>query len=175
MIKKKLIFLLIGFILCFSSWQSVNASQQITGIEKGYYDLGYKAVPEAVHDAEAYFKSNLELPKKLPPLIFTHSFGRLSAKGDQNDGLEVVYLNHEKHFNYIINVRPAKNGMQFKLNTDSKIVLKDGTQANYRTVGKDGRLLVFMVEKNGWIYYLSIEKSLLDNPISTFTEIANSF
>jgi hypothetical protein len=175
LVKKKFAILLFGFSLCFSGWQSVSASHQTTGIEKGYYDLGFKSVSEAAREAEAYYKTNLDLPHKLPPLAFTHSFGRFTGEGDQNDGLEVVYLNEEKHFNYIINVRPAKYGKKFNSTTDSKITLKDGTQAYYNTVGKDRRILVvFMFEKDGWGYMLSIQKNLLDKPISTLVEIANS-
>lgn len=176
MVKRKVAILLLGLSL-FLSGQSVNAIQkpQDTSIEHNSFDLGYKSISDAVHDTEGYFKKNLDLPKKLPPLDFTHSFGRFNnPEGDQNDGLEIEYLNKDKHFNYIINVHPAKYGLKYNPDTDKKITLKDGTQAYYKIIGKKP-IIVFMFEKAGWRYMLCIEERLLDKPISTLVDIANSF
>ncbi|MFF2879137.1 carbon monoxide dehydrogenase [Gottfriedia sp. NPDC057991] len=172
MIKKKLIILLFGFSLWFSSWQSVQAVQQ-KSLEKSYYNLGYKSVSDAKKEAESYFKTKLNLPQKLPPLTFTHSFGRFIGNNNINDGLEVEYLNDGKHFNYIINVRPLKN--KIKLPLSSKINLKDGKQADYYTI-REGqkKLIVFNFDKNGWNYTLSIQEKLLDNALSTLVKIAES-
>lgn len=173
MTKNKIIFLLIGFFLCLSGWQSVKSSEQ-RSIEKDYYNLGYKSVSDAIQEAESYYKTNLDLPIKLPPLDFTHSFGRFDQG---NENLEIEYLNEEKHFNYIINVFPVIKGDNLLSRTNhSKIIsLKDGTKAYYSTTGTDKNISsILMFNKNNWTYMLSIEKSLLDNPVKTLVEIANS-
>lgn len=170
----KLIILFLGCFLYFTGWQSVDASEN-KSLEKSYYDLGYKKIPEAVKDTETYYKNTLELPKKLPQLEFTHSFGRFSSR---NETLEIKYLNEKEHFSYIINIIPAKNGSHQKdlfSNYDNKVSLKDGTQAYFSTSGKEGKVIItFMFIKNDWIYMLNIRESLLDDPVSTLTEISNS-
>ncbi|MGE7919144.1 hypothetical protein ACQKM9_09365 [Viridibacillus sp. NPDC093762] len=173
MTKKKIINLLIGFFLCLSGWHSVKSSQQ-RSIEKDYYNLGYKSVSDAKQEAESYYKTNLDLPIKLPPLDFTHSFGRFDQG---NENLEIEYLNEEKHFNYIINVFPARIGDNLLTRTNySKLIsLKDGTQAFYSTTGIDKKISsILMFKKNNWTYMLSIEERLLDNPVTTLVEIAES-
>ncbi|MGE7624041.1 hypothetical protein ACQKMD_13565 [Viridibacillus sp. NPDC096237] len=173
MTKKKTIILLVGFFLCLCGWQSVKSSEQ-RSIEKDYYNLGYKSVSDAIQEAESYYKTNLDLPIKLPPLDFTHSFGRFDQG---NENLEIEYLNEQKHFNYIINVSPSRKGNTLLNRTNhSKIIpLKDGTKAYYSTAGIDKNISsILMFNKNNWTYMLSIEKSLLDNPVTTLVEIANS-
>ena len=126
----------------------------------------------AIQETESYYKTNLDLPNKLPPLDFTHSFGRLNR---ENEVLEIEYLNVGKHFNYIINIIPAKEELKLFSSKD-KIPLKDGTQAAYyRTSRTNGNnLMTFMFKNNNWIYILSIEEGLIVNPLSTLVEIANS-
>ncbi|WP_062106681.1 hypothetical protein [Bacillus niameyensis] len=103
---------------------------------------------------------------------FTHSFGRFNA---ENESLEIEYLNVEKDFNYIINVIPAKRGVNLLSRTDSKITLDHGAHAYYNTTERGQRnIIVFMFEKGDWYYMLSIQESLLDKPLSTLTDIANS-
>ncbi|MBK3493742.1 hypothetical protein JFL43_02480 [Viridibacillus sp. YIM B01967] len=135
---KKIIIFLVGFFLCLSGWQSVKSYQQ-RSIEKSYYNLGYKPVSDAIQDTESYYKTILDLPIKLPPLDFTHSFGRFDQG---NENLEIEYLNEEKHFNYIINVFPSRIGNNLLSRTNhSKIIsLKDGTQAYYSTIGIDKKI-----------------------------------
>lgn len=60
-------------------------------------------------------------------------------------------------------------------NNDNKVSLKNGTQAYYSTSGKAEKVInTFMFIKNGWVYMLCIRESLLDDPVSTFIEVANS-
>ncbi|MFC5465002.1 hypothetical protein [Lederbergia graminis] len=171
MTKKKLIILFIGFSLFLGGWQSVKASKQ-SSVEKDYYDLGYKSVSKAIKETESYYQTNLHLPSKLPPLTFTHSFGRFNK---ENESLEIEYLNEEKHFNYIINVIPAKKGEKLLSSTDTKISLKDGTQAYYTLSRMDEKnLIIFMFKKNNWTYILSIEEDLISKPLTTLVDIADS-
>lgn len=169
MTKMKLMILFLGFFLYLSGSQPVVASKD-ESLEKAYNNLGYKTVKEAVKETEAYYKNTLKLPKKLPPLDFTHSFGRFSSK---NETLEIIYLNEKD--NYIINIIPAKNGKSLYSDIDNKISLKDGTQAYYSTLGKDDKkIFTYRFIKNDWMYILNMQESLLDDPVLTFTEISNS-
>lgn len=168
-----LLFIFIGFFYYISGgWQTVKATQKMS-IEKHYHELGYKSVSNAIQETEAYYKTNLVLPKKLPPLDFSHSFGRFSK---ENENLEIEYLNEKKHFNYIINIFPAKYDNKLLPFSDTKIILKDGTQAYYSTSGIDEKsIMILKFKKNNLIYILSIQEILIDNPLSTLEEIANSF
>ncbi|MBS4199194.1 hypothetical protein KHA93_05935 [Bacillus sp. FJAT-49732] len=169
--KKKFFILLLGFSLFIGGWKSAKISLQ-KNVEKIYYDLGYKSIAEAIEETKSYFKTNLDLPKKLPPLNFSHTFGRFNR---ENENLEIEYLNEKKNFNYIINIFPARNERDFFSSTDTKISLKDGTDAYYSTAGKDEKvIIVLMFIKNNWTYILSIEEKLLDDPLPTLVEIANS-
>lgn len=170
MTKMKLSILFLVCFLFLSGWQSVDE-----GLEKSYYDLGYKKITEAVKETETYYNNTLELPKKLPQLDFTHSFGRFSSR---NETLEIKYLNEKEHFSYIINIIPARNGEHQKnlfSNYDNIVLLKDGTQAYYST-SREGEkaVITFMFIKNDWVYMLNIRESILDDPISKLTEISNS-
>ena len=167
-----LLFLFIGFFLCISGgWQFVKAAQKMS-IEKQYYELGYKSLSNAIQETEAYYKTNLVLPKKLPPLDFSHSFGRFSK---ENENLEIEYLNEKKHLNYIINIFPAKYSNKLLPFSETKITLKDGTQAYYSISGMDEKSVMTLVFKeNNWTYMLSIQESLIDNPLSILEGIANS-
>lgn len=171
--KKKLIALLVGFLLCISGWQLVKASQQ--NLESDYYKLGYTSISNAVQETESYYKTKLDLPSKIAPLDFTHSFGRFNK---ENDNLELEYLNNKEHTNYIINVFPSKIKINKFINTnDTQISLKDGTQAyySYSTGEAEVKVITLKFEKNKWIYLLSIQENLLTNPLSELQEIANSF
>ena len=171
MINQKLIILFIGYSLFLFDWQPVHASQG-KSVEEDYYDQGYKSISNAVQEVESFYKTNLDLPKELPPLDFTHSFGRFNG---EHLGLEIEYLNEDKHFNYIINVIPIKEGGNLLSSTDSTFLLKDGTQAYYSTSGPDrNKLIILMFNKNNWTYILSIEEGLLDKPLHTLVRIANS-
>ncbi|MFC7366491.1 MULTISPECIES: hypothetical protein [Bhargavaea] len=165
MSKKKILTLFL--ILCFIGWQTVKAFQQ-TGIENHYHELGYKSVSQAIQEAEFFYGTNIKLPE-LPPLEFTHSFGRFS---EEHENLEIEFLNEKKRFNYIINIMPS----EIRMNTlgYTKISLEDGTQAYYSSSGTDHKVMVFIFEKNNWIYMLSIEEALLDNPLQTLADVANS-
>lgn len=162
----------VGFILCMSGWQSISASQH--SLEQGYNNLGYTSISHARLEAELYYETELTLPTKIPPLNFTYSFGRFH---EENDHLEIEYLNPEEHLNYIINVFPAKIGMHvFRGENDSQIVLGEGTHAyfSYSPADKEMKVITLKFEKNNWIYLLSIQENMLTNSLSDLEAIANS-
>lgn len=163
---------LLGFFLCIIGWHSIKAIQ-LRDIEDAYNDLGYKTVPQAVHEAESFYRETLEIPEKLPSLDFTYSFGRFDRN---NEVLEIEYLNEEKHKNYIINIMPIKKRASVFSFTDSELTLDDGTKAYYSSSGAVGKkIITFTFEKNSWIYMFSIDEALLDDPLEKMADIANSF
>lgn len=164
--------LLLFLVLCFGGWQSVKAIQQMS-IEHDYAELGYTSVSRAIEEAEDFYGKSMELPTKLLPLDITHSFGRF----DQNNRtVEIEFLNEKNHFNYIINVTTAEKSSNIFSFYDSEIPLKDGTKGYYSLIGMNGtKLITFVFQKGNWIYMISVEEGLLDNPVEKLAEVANSF
>ena len=59
--------------------------------------MGYKEVHEALKESEEHFEHDIVLPIQLPPIVFTHNLGRLTnLEGNQNDYLEITYLNQNR-------------------------------------------------------------------------------
>lgn len=125
--------------------------------QKSLFDIGFKEVNAVLQESKDHFKKDIALPVQIPPIEFTHSFGRLSdLEGDINDEFEVEYRHINKPKNhYIIMVKPVKYGLPIrKEHIDQTFKLKDGTKAIYSTQLVSGfNLLLF--EKNGWQYILS--------------------
>lgn len=113
---KKGIALLLLIILFFLNIGVANANVERTPFEKAYFEIGYKSVEEALDDCETYFNKNIILPYKLPPLAFTHSFGRCSTDNYGTDAeFEIEYLNENSpKAHYKINIRPKVHGITFR-------------------------------------------------------------
>ena len=152
--------------------------------EDVYFQHGYKSVTEALNESEKHFGRELNLPIKLPPVEFTHHFGKLSnPEGEINDELEIEYLNLIKNngkYHYKINVRPVEQKGNFK-RTSRKVttyLLKDGSEALFISTKESNarngfNLLVF--EKKGWQYRLSVDQRIENRvPVKMLVEIANS-
>lgn len=144
--------------------------------EKIYVNAGYKTLTQAVKDSEAHFKREIALPTVLPPLSFTHHFGRFSdLEGNENDHLEITFL-HEKspEHHYGIRILPIGNKLEFTEEyIDQTFTLADGQEAIYST--KIDNFILFIFEKHGWQYILSIDQKMIDRvPPHIFVTIANS-
>ncbi|MRG29143.1 hypothetical protein [Laceyella tengchongensis] len=128
--------------------------------EKMYFDIGYKSIEEALDECEAKYQRSLHLPFQLPPLEFTHQFGRFSdLEGGMNDDFEIEYINeHSPQNHYKISVRPLEHAISIKKERIDRIyTFQDGTKALYvNGVAIGFNLLVF--EKDHWQYILSIDK-----------------
>ncbi|MFD1738616.1 hypothetical protein ACFSCX_19010 [Bacillus salitolerans] len=130
--------------------------------EEIYPGIGYKSVDKAVKEFEKHFKQELKLPIRLPPLAFTHSFGRFNdLEGDINDSFEIEYVNDQISVNhYMIDVRPIQHKIPFREeHIAKKLKLSNGIEADY-IVYKVIRALVF--ERDGWQYRLSIDRRLTE-------------
>lgn len=163
------------FLLFLSIYHEPNVTVEPSPYEEIYPEIGYKTVEEALNDLEQHFKKKLDLPLRVPPIAFTHYFGRFNdLEGDNNDSFEVTFI-HDKlaQNHYKINARPTK----YKITINEKDVLKpyalkNGEHAMYMTIS-GFNVLVF--EKDDWQYMLSIDKSVSDKVTPEYlVEIANS-
>jgi len=152
-----------------------TANDKPSPYEEIYPEIGYKSVEEAVADFEQHFNKKLKLPLRVPPLSFTHHFGRFTnSKYEGNDELEVTFINDQLSENhYKIDIRPRK----YKLPLREKYVvktyeLKNGIVATYMTIS-GFNVLVF--ERDNLQYMLSIDKRV-SNKVTpeTLVDIANS-
>lgn len=167
--------LLISFCLLFFLTIYATANDKPSSYEEIYSQGGYNAVEDALDDFEQHFKQKLKLPLRVPPISFTHYFGRFSnLDGDINDSFEVTFINDQLSENhYKINVRPKKNNIPIRKKYVVKTFeLKNGVAATYMTIS-GFNVLVF--EMGDWQYMLSIDKRI-SNKVTpeTLLDIANS-
>lgn len=141
-------------------------------LEETFREIGFKTVEEAVREFEQHYNRNLKLPLRVPPIVFTHHFGRFNdLEGDVNDSLELEFLHEDLAKNhYKIDVRPVNYMIPMKAKTFYR--LKNGNDAIYTNVSGFN---LFVFERNGWQYILSIDKRV-SKQVTTevFAEIANS-
>lgn len=167
--------LLISFCLLFFVTLYATANDKPRSYEEIYPEIGYKTVEEALNDFEQHFKQRLKLPLRVPPVSFTHHFGRFNDSDcNINDSFEVTFISDKSSENhYKINVRPIK----YKVPIKGKYVLetfelKNGNEAIYMTFS-GFNILVF--ERDNWQYTLNIDKRV-SNKVTpeTLLDIANS-
>ncbi|KOR84363.1 hypothetical protein AM233_09790 [Bacillus sp. FJAT-22058] len=146
-------------------------------LENSLSEIGYTSVHQALQDSNKHFNRAISLPIQLPPVPFTHNYGRFNnPEGKLNDGFEAEYFNKalsENH--YMIRVRPVENRIKFKKGfIDQTFKLNDENTAIYSTKASSViNLLIF--EKDGWQYMLSVDKRISNKVTSEIlVEIANS-
>lgn len=156
--------LLISFCLLFLLTIYAAANDKPSLYEEIYPEIGYKTVEGALDDFEQHFKQKLKLPLRVPPISFTHHFGRFNdLDGDINDSFEVTFINDqlsENHFK--INVRSVKHKIQY---SDKYVLrtykLNNGITAKYMEKPILGfNFLAF--ERDNWQYVFSIDKKVSD-------------
>ncbi|MFB7642259.1 hypothetical protein [Peribacillus butanolivorans] len=182
---KKIVIILFLLVIVHSSL--VNAAnsmnREFSPFEESYLNNGYKTIDNALRECKKHFNfREVKLPTSLPPVPFTHHFGRFNnIEGNENDDCEFEYLNEKDSKNhYWIDIRPVENKINFH---NSKHIirtykLKDGTEALYlATPQNDGRSLgnFLVFEKNGWQYRLNIDSRIEDKITSNvLVEMAES-
>lgn len=178
MITIKIIKILVIMILITFSFSTItNANYTSEEFQQSLFDIGFKEVNAALQESKNHFKKDIALPVQIPPIEFTHSFGRFSnLDGDINDEFEIEYrhINNPKN-HYMIWVKPVKYGLPIRNeHIDQTLKLKDGSNAIYSTkISRGFNLLVF--EKGSWQYILNINKAVSDKVTSDIlVEIANS-
>ena len=167
--------LLISFCLLFFLTIYATAYDKPSPYEEIYPEIGYKTVENALDDFEQHFKQKLKLPLRVPPISFTHHFGRFNdLDGDINDSFEVSFINDQITENhYKIDVRSINNNIPIREKYVIKTFeLKNGIVATYMTIS-GFNVLVF--ERDDWQYMLSIDKRVSDKVTpETLLDIANS-
>ncbi|OIJ15565.1 hypothetical protein BKP35_00795 [Anaerobacillus arseniciselenatis] len=173
---KMKIFLLVCLLISTNAVTSyANTPEQTRPFEDSYIEIGYKTLGEALDDFEQHFGERLVLPLRVPPVEFTHYFGRFNnLEGELNDSFEVEFINeHTGKNHYMINVKHIDR----KLNIPAKYVinsfkLKDGSKANYLEFESFNGLIF---EKGNWQYFLSHPSSISDKiTAEILVEIANT-
>lgn len=150
------------------------ADNKHKSFEEGFIEYGYKNVKDAVKDFETYIEKDIKLPLQLPPITFTHCFGRFND-GEGNRSLEVRCLNeHLGKNHYKIYVRPIEDRIRIKdKRIENVYKLMDGSEAKLINISELFEALVF--EKDHLQYWLSIDKRCSDKVTSeVLVEIANS-
>lgn len=152
-----------------------TANDKSSPYEEIYPEIGYKTVEEALNDFEQHFKQRPKLPLRVPPISFTHHFGRFNnLEGDINDSFEVAFLNDQLSENhYKIIIRPLKHKLvYYDEKIEQTLILSSGKEAIFSsTLGFN--VLVFEIDK--WQYSLYIDKKVSDKVTTeTLVEIANS-
>lgn len=145
-------------------------------MEEIYPEIGYKTIEAATKDFEKHFKKELKLPLRVPPISFTHQFGRFSnMDGEMGDHFELTMISDQfAQHHYKIIVRSIKYKVSFDKYISEVFKLKNGSEAAYVEDPNIGfNLLVF--ERDGWQYVLSIDSDVADKvPAEVLVQIANS-
>ncbi|GIO10092.1 hypothetical protein J31TS6_61200 [Brevibacillus reuszeri] len=135
-------------------------------LEDSYFEIGYKSLDLALKECEKHFGRELPLPFVLPPVAFTHHFGRCHHSNDVNDHFEIEYINEKQAINhYMIQVKPLANKLEdFPRKNDIIQIykLKDGTKAVFGTTPSPRSFYLLVFERAGWQYILSIDKRIED-------------
>ena len=173
-----LTLLLLGVLIYGTNNGTVyaNSSDSPQSFEEIFPEVGYKAVEAALKDFEQHFKQEIKLPLRVPPISFTHHFGRFSnLDGDMNDHFEVTMISDQAPQNHFkIEVRPVQYKIPFKKYITKEFKLNNGHDAFYIANPKFGfNLLVF--ERDNWEYVFSIDTDVSDKVTpEILVQIANS-
>ena len=152
-----------------------NSNDKPQPLEESYSEIGYKTVDEALSEFEKHFNQNVKLPLRVPPINFTHYFGRFNDFDDEiNDSFEIEFISDKSPENhYKIDVRPIKHKIPFKDKEILKVYkLKHGKNAMYTKVS-GFNILVF--ERDNWQYMLSVDRRVSNKVTAeSLVQIANS-
>lgn len=125
-------------------------------VNEVYIDNGFTEVIDAVKKAEQFYKGEIELPTRLPPISFTHVLGRFND-GVEVPRLEITYLDENSgYIRYKILITKVPEYRLNPSNVPEKIELGDGNEILY--YNKQKWLDTFIVEKKGFEYSYVIDK-----------------
>jgi len=152
-----------------------NTKDEPPTFDELYPKYGYTSVDEAIKEFEEHYKQDFKLPLRMPPLSFTHYFGKFKdLKGDLNDSLELIFISEEIPQNhYKLEVRPVENKISSGDRSTARVFkLNDGSKAIYLELRY---FSVLLFDKNKWQYMLSIDNRASDKVTpETLIKIANS-
>ncbi|MBD1221898.1 hypothetical protein [Virgibacillus halodenitrificans] len=147
--------------------------------EELYTEWGYTTIDDAITQFENSYNKDLKLPLRVPPIAFTHHFGKFTDSEGNTNSFSAQFVNDkhpEKH--YKIDVKAAEDGMEFN---ERQVIdtykLKNGTIASYISLSQHQiGFYALVFTKNGWQYILSIDERVADTVTpEVLVKIANSF
>lgn len=157
--------------MSFNGTVYASSKDNLHTLEEFYTQLGYVSVDEAVKAFEQHFNENLKLPLRVPPIPFTHVFGRFN---EENGIFEMEFISEESSGNhFFMDVRLAKYGMKIDEREVVKVFkLKNGEKARYMNL-RGANLLVF---EHGNFHYLFSASDKISEKVSpeVLVQIANS-
>ncbi|WP_129692485.1 hypothetical protein [Gottfriedia acidiceleris] len=175
LIKSLSFTIIFALILSFSNKvDCAKASDKPKPFEEFYPESGYKSIESAAIEFENNFKRLLKLPLRVPPISFTHYFGRFQHTNDgMNDCFILDALNDKVPKNhYKIIIRPIDQKWDIKgRNILGTYKLKNGKTATLIEFGriKDPRrknenfgFNALFFEREGWQYEISIDLRVVD-------------
>ncbi len=173
--NKFILLLLMTTVICGALYiGKVNANShfQPRTIEESYLEIGYKSVGEALRDFEHHYKEELQLPLRVPPVVYTHVFAR-TIEGYKGDLFEMEFINEKSNKNnFLISVAPKDSIEILDKEVTNEFKLKSGNTAYLLDKGK-AILLIF--EKDNLQYRFSIDKRISEKITSEIlVQIANS-
>ncbi|MEO4052774.1 hypothetical protein [Solibacillus sp. CAU 1738] len=173
--NKFILLLLISIVICGAlNSGKVNANSQFQPrtIEESYLEIGYKSVGEALRDYEHHYKEELQLPLRVPPVVYTHVFAR-TIEGDKGDLFEMEFINEKSNKNkFLISVAPKDSFEILDKEVINEFKLKNGNTAYLLDIG---RAILLIFEKDNLQYRFGIDKRISEKITSeTLVQIANS-
>ncbi len=171
---RKFLIFTFAFFICFGVVKNIKAERN--SFEINYFDLGYEEISQSLQKSEKKFNRRIMLPTQVPPVSFTHIFGRFhDSVGQENDQLEIKFINKDLGQNhYTIRIKPIEYAIKIKVTQiDQKLTLSDGSEAVFSTQVTGFSILVF--ERNNLEYILSLDKLYSNEETKTvLVNIANS-
>lgn len=161
---KKFFMLMTIAFLCFFTSENSQAKKEPEPFEGNYLRIGYSDITKALQKSEEHFEQTVALPTQIPPVPFTHIFGRLNdSVGNENDELEIKFLHKDLSQNhYSIRIKPIEYRLEIKeKHISRKNKLKDGNVAIFSNMITGFDLLIF--EKYGFQYILSVDDKISIN------------
>ncbi|MEK4092620.1 hypothetical protein [Viridibacillus sp. FSL H8-0110] len=175
-----ILLILMYIVICgvYNGKVYATSNCQPQTIEESYLEIGYKSVDEALRDFEHHYKQDLQLPLRVPPVVFTHVFARTN-NGDGSDFFEMEYVNEQSSdYRFLINVGEKGKFTIMEKELIKEFRLKGGNTAYFLSIrGPDSirgsNLLVF--EKDNLQYRFSIDKKISEKITpEILVQIANS-
>ncbi|MDV2886712.1 hypothetical protein RYX45_16080 [Alkalihalophilus pseudofirmus] len=176
--KKSLALLIITVFITAGTSDDVFAGgkEESPTLEQTYSEIGYKTVEEACKEFEEHFKQDVKLPLRVPPIPFSHQFGRFNdLEDDINDSFDMDFINEDSPENhYKLDIRPINRKISInKKYFVNQYTLKNGKEATLINIANSFDAIVF--EIGPWQYMLSVDKRVSDIvTVEILLDIANS-
>ncbi|MFC5605068.1 carbon monoxide dehydrogenase [Sporosarcina koreensis] len=170
---KKLYQLILVIVILLSN-KGISAAEQNSppSFDELYKEFGYTSIEQAVNEFENHFHCKVELPEMVPPISFTHQFGRFyeDKRYKTNDNLGIMFVNEDQRRNiFKIDIRPVHNKLIFD---GKEYVLQYGGKGIHF---ESFNFQFYVFEKNNLQYLLGVHQEATDVEMpDTLARIADS-